>query len=75
MNFIEAKEKLKKIAGGDYHSLTYAVSEHTDGDIEVECRIYISDIDSFTGKTWEEVFNELEGVHVNPEIDDFEEVA
>ena len=64
MKFSEAKEKLKKIANGRYHSISYELAESHFGDQRSECRIYIHDgvnlSVSAKGKTFEECFNKLE---------------
>jgi len=60
MKFIEAKEKLKIIAKGKYHSLRYELTEHTDGEQVVRTALYIDGLDHFSGPTWEDAFRRIE---------------
>jgi hypothetical protein len=52
MTFQEALKELREIAGKKYHALTYELSEHFDGELEVECEVYIDGHKFFKGKTW-----------------------
>lgn len=66
MTFREAKDKLKELAGGRYHRLSYELTEHSSGKLEAECRLYIDPkISSGYQSTWEEAFAELQKV-MNP---------
>lgn len=60
MTFMEAKEKLKEIAAGKYHSLKFELTEFHTGGLNTECSIYINGTDWFSGRTWEDAFARLE---------------
>lgn len=61
MTFKQAKKKLKKIANGKYHSITYELTEHHTGDMAAKCTLYIDGYGVFhNGKTWELAFSSLE---------------
>lgn len=62
MDFLEAKEKMEKLAGKDYYSMTYEVKVHTDRTlIEQECSFYTKDSGRvLSGKTWEEALNKMD---------------
>lgn len=73
MNFRKAKSKLKKIAGGRYHSLRYSVTEYSaTGDLSQECAAYIEKMDWYTGATWGLVFEQIEQAKVT--VDSIEEI-
>jgi len=45
MNFKEAKAKLKELAAGEYHSLSFEVTEFAgDGTQKAECACYIAEV-------------------------------
>lgn len=44
MTFAEAKEKLKEMAGGKYHSLRFGIIEFPDGRTRTVITAYIEDI-------------------------------
>lgn len=60
MKFSEAKSKLKELARGKYHSISFEVSEYTHGNRETGCTLYIDGHSHATGYTWEEAFSALE---------------
>ena len=60
MTFKAAKKKLKKLAGGRYHALTYELTEHHTGEMVSDCTIYIHDDGHHKGRTWEEAFRSFE---------------
>ena len=63
MKLIEAKEKLRNLAGPDaYISMSYEVTQYRDNESEVECSVYVSDYNYYKGKTWEEALLKLEYV-------------
>ena len=61
MNFSEAKEKLKQIADGEFHRVSYTERDHNDGEVLQECDLYIHGIKKIhSGQTWEEAFKKLD---------------
>jgi len=60
MKFSEAKDRLKELAGGRYHSIHFEMSEYTTGEQETECWLYIDDRCSVKGQTWEQAFCKME---------------
>jgi hypothetical protein len=63
MQFQEAKDRLKKLAKGEYHTLSYEFTEAREGEFNTFCRIYIHDKDggkSGMGQTFGQAFDELE---------------
>lgn len=76
MNFKEAKDKLKKLADGSFHSISYEIIEYSNGDIDSKCELYTDSVNKiFSGRTWEIAFNKLEyylGI-IKTKIDDIEE--
>ena len=78
MNFLEAKNKLREIAGDKYISLMYEISEFGEGRMESGCRLYIDGKGSEEGETWEIAFAKLDKC-LNPDkypviIDPIEEI-
>ena len=77
MNFQQAKDKLKKLAKGKYHSISYEISEYPPDGLEQKCSVYISGYNWEQEKTWELAFKELK---LNPPfkkpviIDSIEEI-
>ena len=77
MNFKEAKDKLKEIADGRYHSVFYEITERTNGTLQQQVGLYIDEVDWYSAETWEEAFELLSGrqKEIKPiEIEDIEEV-
>lgn len=70
MTFREAKAKIAEIVKGEYLSMKYELTVHTDGDTVPECHVFTcsdKDIVNETGgygtgtyRTWEEVVKDLE---------------
>ena len=60
MTFGEAKSMLSKIANGEYHSISYELTEPIPGQYLVECRVYINPRRVGKGKTFEAAFAVLE---------------
>ena len=58
MQFIAAKRKLKRLAKGKYHCLSYELTEYSGRPItqHTQCRIYIDGEDGFYGATFKEAF-------------------
>ena len=56
MTFKQAREKLKHAAHGDYHSISYELTSHHDGEEVETCTIYIDGEKHHHGRTWEEAF-------------------
>lgn len=74
MKFSEAKDKLKELAKGKYHSLTFDFSEYSSGKIESQCRLYISEHGSKEGSTWEEAFAALEKEINGAPVEEFPDI-
>ena len=53
MNFQEAAKKLNELAGGEYTSMTYEVTQKAGGVIDVKCRVYMHGYDFYSAQTWE----------------------
>ena len=71
MKFIEAKEKLKVLAEGTYHSIGYNIAEHEGGTQITSCYLYINPRITATASTWREAFMKLEhelGIETTEEI-------
>ena len=60
MTFKQAKKKLKAMAKGRYHSIKYDLSEHSGGDQEAVCTLYIADRGMPSAPTWDQAFALLE---------------
>lgn len=41
MTFQKAKDKLKKLAKGEYHTISFELTEHPGGALDPRCRMYI----------------------------------
>ena len=52
MTFREAKDELKKLARGSYHSIRYEITEDQEGELRVECWLYIDPSISTFATTW-----------------------
>jgi hypothetical protein len=59
MKFSEAKEKLKKIANGKYHSLKYEYGLHSNNKESVECMLYIHPNVMVGSDNWKNAFEKL----------------
>jgi hypothetical protein len=75
MNFLEAREELKKLADGRYRTLGYSVTEHESGTKEVECSVYVDGFDWYKASRWEEALQRLESAmfperQIDVEIED-----
>ncbi len=51
-------QKLKILAKGEYHSVTYRVTEFSSGEIKEECRIYIDGEEGYEESNWKEAFKQ-----------------
>jgi len=71
MKFEEAKNELKKLANGDYYSISYEFSGHKDGNNDVVCCVYINDYGSCKRSNWKDVLSvmkaQIEGRTVSSE--------
>lgn len=65
MTFKQAYEKLHKIADGKYNSLQYKFTTYEDGNIDIECCVYIDGYSHYSGVTWEQAFEKLNNA-LNP---------
>jgi hypothetical protein len=60
--FQEAKDQLKKLAKGKYHTVSYELIELQDGSQETYCCMYINDKEKGRigdGKTFSDAYNKL----------------
>ena len=74
MQFTDAKNKLKELANGKYHSITYELNEYSNGKLETKCYLYIDPYICFKAPTWAEAFAKLEKyLHLQPSIIDLTE--
>jgi len=60
MKFSEAKQKLKDLAKGDYHSLRYTETISHTGETIVLCEVYINGHSSRSDGTWESAIAAME---------------
>ena len=60
MKFSEAKQKLKDLAKGDYHSLKYTETISHTGETSTLCEVYINGRHSRSGETWESAIAKME---------------
>ena len=60
MTFQEAKDKLKTIANGRYHSIAFDLTEYESGELAAECSLYVNDSTHYRGPTWEAAFIAME---------------
>jgi len=60
MTLKEAKDKLKHIASGKFHSVRYELTEYVTGELAEKCTIYIDGEGFYHGKTWQEAFKNRE---------------
>jgi len=54
-----AKGQLKKLANGQYHSISYEVTEYSSHRIEKRCAVYIPQYDYSVGPTWNDALQAL----------------
>lgn len=60
MKFLEAKDRLKVLAKGRYHSLSYELTELKSGDLRVKCWAYVDPSISTEGSNWKDVLIEMQ---------------
>ena len=60
MTFKQAKAKLKGLAKGEYHSISYELEEYSDNSRGQRCGLYIHGGKWCIEDSWEEAFKELE---------------
>ncbi len=61
MQFLEAKRIVKKMAQGDYHSVTFELVEFCGerDALKTTCTVYINKYQHHSGSTWQEAINKL----------------
>jgi hypothetical protein len=59
MTFHEAEKELKKLARGNYHTITYRLVTHIDGTQEAECSIYIEKEEIISKPTWKQALAKM----------------
>jgi len=60
MKFEEAKDKLKSLAGGRYHSLSYELTEFSGGGLRVKCWAYVDPRIATEGPNWKDALVKME---------------
>lgn len=65
MSFRQAKKELEKLANGDYHVLSYGITDfgtadYIDGKLEQKCTVYVNGFDHYHGATWRIALDKLE---------------
>jgi hypothetical protein len=64
MQFQEAKDRLKKLADGKYHSIQYELTEYVSGKQKTSCWMYIQQEEgdvNVTGTRFQECLDVLSG--------------
>jgi len=76
MTFLEAKTALKELAKGEYHSISYEISEYSSGGLEIKCTMYVHGYRHTTDcKTWEDaLFNMRQQMGIYDPIGDVRRV-
>jgi len=59
MTFEEAYAKLEEIAGGEFFSIEYKLTNHGNGVIDTACNVYIFGGHWHSGNTWEVALQSL----------------
>jgi len=54
-----AKGQLKKLAAGQYHSLSYELTEYSSGEKEITCSVYIDGYGRKEASTWDEALQKM----------------
>lgn len=78
MTFRQAKKELEKLANGDYHVLSYGITDFgTGGKLEQKCTVYVNGFDHYHGVTWRIALDKLEsaiiGISLPVKIEDIPE--
>lgn len=71
MKFIDAKNKLKKLASGKYHSIGYNLTEFADGGLDAKCSLYIDPRISVSATTWKEALGKMKEIEISKTNKDF----
>lgn len=60
MTFLEAKAALKDLAKGEYHSISYEISEYSSGGLDIKCTLYVHGY-RYTAdcRTWEDAIQDM----------------
>jgi hypothetical protein len=72
MTFQQAKDKVKRLAEGKYHGISFELNEFSTGEQRIECSIYIADETWYKGSSWEGAFIVRERAMQPPEIIQYE---
>jgi hypothetical protein len=80
MNFLEARQKLKELAKGEYRRIQYDITEGGMMQLEVKCEVYVHGYGIHSAPTWDEALHDMAcelypyGVaYIEPEIEDVPE--
>ncbi|KKK97093.1 hypothetical protein LCGC14_2656210 [marine sediment metagenome] len=65
MNFLQAKRKLKKLAKGEYHFLSYSITEYDNSTLSQECTVYVDGYNHSPASNWVDAFEGLQE-QINP---------
>ena len=70
MKFQQAAEKLKEMAGGKYHSISYEMTTYASGDQRASCKMYIEGL-GWTSDvpTWESALDYAQAMLDGTNID------
>jgi len=60
MTFKEAKDELKSLANGRYHSLSYELTEYRSGVLQVKCWAYVDPSISTETSNWKDTLLKME---------------
>ena len=74
MKFSEAKARLKELAKGRHHHVTFELDEFSSGRTETACVLYINGFGSVSGYTWEEAFSKLENRLGRGKVEEFPDI-
>ena len=74
MKFSEAKARLKELAKGRHHHVTFELDEFSSGKEETGCTLYINGFGSESGSTWEEAFTKLENRLGKERVEEFPDI-
>ena len=77
MTFAEAKQRLKEVARGRYHSVEYDLTEFAEdcgSRQETTCTLYIDGEGLFHGPTFEDVFA-LRNMKCDPQVEEMPTIS
>jgi len=57
---VKAKQRLKELAKGRYHYLSYEVTNYHTGKLEIRCNVYVEDYGFFSAGSWDKAIEKLQ---------------